>query len=346
MMTTPRSSILVLTWNSGMSALAAVESALTQSGEIGGVEVLLLDNASSDGVPERIVERFGDELRFVRFESNLGYTGGYNRGIALARGEVVVLLNPDAVLDSEFLARALPEFCDPRLGLVAPKLMRPDGTTVDSSGQFLARSRRTIDRGYGRPLDPARDRKSPVLSACGAAAVYRREMLEDVADAEGQYLDADFFAFNEDLELGWRAWRAGWTARFVPEAVCIHERSGGRSPGRLGLAFARPPDVIAHIVKNRWLAMLRHDRIASIAQDLPWIAGREIAWMVALAVLRPAVIGALWRQRRTIARALEKRSRDGRREGRWGRWRLDVPPRGIWRSAGDGGGARAVEKPT
>ncbi|MDH3284160.1 MAG: glycosyltransferase family 2 protein [Acidobacteriota bacterium] len=320
--------IMILTWDSADHVVPAVESSLEQT--LPSAEVVVLDNGSVDGTVELVERRFGRDVSVVGFDRNLGYTGAYNRGIAQAGTDFVLLLNPDARLAPTFLEHALPAFDEPRTGIVAGRLMRTGGKTVDTSGQFLARSRKTIDRGYGLPYDPARDRAGPVLSACGAAALYRRSMLDDVADPDGAVLDPDYFAFNEDLELGWRAWRAGWRAVHVPSAVAEHGRAGGATSGRLGLTFHRSAAVTAHVVKNRWLSMIRHDRLRAVLRDLPSIAGRDLALLSALTLARPRAYLHLWRWSGAARRALDKRRADAGRRGRWGAWRREVPPRGVW----------------
>jgi GT2 family glycosyltransferase len=325
--TQPAVSVVILTWNSELQVAGAIESALALRGP--PVEVLVADNNSEDETL-RVVEPFGRRVRVACFESNLGYCQGNNRAIAITRGEFVVVLNPDCRLHPSFLDAAMPAFSEPRVGIVAPRLMRPDRVTVDSTGQFLARSRKTIDRGYGKPFDSKRDRAGSVLAACGAAAIYRRAMIEDIADGI-EFFDPDFFAFHEDLEVGWRAWRAGWTAVHVPEAIAIHERSSGVRH-RAGQTFARPHWLRAHIVKNRALTSLRHDRIWSVGLDLPWIAARDLALYSGLLLTGPKVFIELWRHRGTLRRAWAKRRRDRRRSGRWGRWHTRVPQRGLWKA--------------
>ncbi len=326
-MDAPRASIVILTWNSRSLVGEAVDSALSQKGE--PPEVIVADNGSADGTAEEVARRFGDRVRVVRFAKNEGYAGGYNRALGLARGEFVLLLNPDARLADDFLLRALPAFGDSRVGIVAGRLLRPDRATVDSAGQFLARSRKVIDRGYGEPVDPARDRAGEVLAACGAAALYRRAMIEDIKDGD-DFFDPDFFAFYEDLEVGWRAWRAGWKAVHVPEATAVHLRSGGTPAGALGRTVGRPAWLSAHIVKNRYLAMLRHDRVGALLADLPWILGRDLALWSTLLVRRPSTLALVIRQRAAFGRALAKRRADAARRGRFGPWRRSVPRRGVW----------------
>jgi GT2 family glycosyltransferase len=326
-MPTPRVSILILAWNSGEFVRDAVSSALFQAGV--ETEVIVADNASTDGTPLEVARAFEQRVRIVCFERNTGYTGGYNRALSLARGEFVVLLNPDARLAPDFCARALAAFDDPHVGIVAGRLMRPDGTTVDSSGQFLARSRKPLDRGYGRPYAPERDRPGPVLAACGAAAMYRCSMVRDISDG-ADFFGHDYFAFNEDLEVGWRAWRAGWKAVAVPDAVAVHLRAGGRAGSRLGLAAARGEEITAMVVRNRYLTMIRHDRLRSILLDLPFVLGRDLAFLALVVFKHPGVLGRLWAARSTFGRALWNRRAYAHRQGAWGRWQRGVPPRGIW----------------
>ncbi len=323
----PEISILFLTWNSREEILDGVRSALAQTAS--GIEVIVFDNASEDGSADLVAETFGSRVRVICFEDNLGYVGGYNRALRFAQGEWLVLVNPDVRLEADFVAQARGAFDDPRVGIVAGRLMRPDGQTIDSTGQFLARSRKTIDRGYGQRYDPERDREGSVLSACGAAAIYRRAMIEDISD-DGEFFDVSYFAFHEDLEVGWRAWRAGWVAVYRPQAVATHLRAGGREAGFFGLGFRRSPAVIAHIVKNRYLSILRHDSTLAFFVDLPFILVRDLKLLFALAMFRPAVFRELWAWRACFRSMRCRRREDRRRHGRWGPWKRVTPPRGIW----------------
>ncbi len=309
----------------------AVATSLAQTHS--SLEVLVIDNASVDGTADAVRDNFGERVEVIRFEKNFGYTGGYNRAFRLARGEFFLVLNPDARLEADYVEKALPAFEDERVGMVAGLLLRADRQTVDSSGQFLARSRCTLDRGYGRPASKARDRAGTILAACGAAAMYRRRMVEDLAD-DGEFFDAGYFAYHEDLEVGWRAWRAGWRALFVPEAIAIHLRGSGqggqRGVARIRRMLDRPAAIQCHILKNRYLAMIRHDAFTSICRDLPWILWREATVMPLLVLRRPDVLRRLWRHRRLFRRAWRQRREDRRRRGVWGPWSRQTPPRGVW----------------
>src|SRR5690606_38141150 len=95
---------------------------------------------------------------------------------------------------------------------------------LDSAAHSIRRSRMVIDRGQGEPDGPRYSGEASVFSACGAALFLRRAMLEDIAP-DGEYFAESFFAYKEDIDLGWRARLRGWDVRYVPAAVAHHVRS-------------------------------------------------------------------------------------------------------------------------
>jgi GT2 family glycosyltransferase len=203
------------------------------------------------------------------------------------------------------------------VGLAAGKLLRFDGRTIDSAGQELGLSRRPVDRGYGE-LDRGRyDADAEVFGACGAAALYRRAMLDDVALTPGEYFDERFFAFYEDLDLAWRARRRGWRAVYRHRALGFHARGGSASDRRWierGAALAgRPAEIRFHAVKNRWLTLIRNETLAGSLLHLPFIAARDAALLGWLALSSPGVLRRLWAERGLFAAALERRKLDAAR---------------------------------
>ncbi len=119
---------------------------------------------------------------------------------------IVAFVNPDVVVAPDCLRLAAEALtADSGLAGVAPRLMREDGVTVDSVGQVLHPITLEVrDRGYGRALTPELLEPRPVLAACGALAVFRRDALASVAEGEGPWAE-EYFCFWEDLELGWRS---------------------------------------------------------------------------------------------------------------------------------------------
>ncbi len=277
--------------------------------------VIVVDNASSDGSAELVRERFGDRVELLALGENTGFAGGCNRGLAAAgEAELVAFLNPDVVVEPTCLAEAAA--ClerHPRAAGVAPRLMRPGGELVDSVGQCLSpRVLEVRDRGYGLPLSPELLEERPVLAACGALAVFRREALE-AASVEGRAWAEHFFCFWEDLELGWRLNNAGWEVWACPAAVAVHGRGAGAAPGRGPLRWRRPVRLEACVLTNRWMTLARNLHGLDLAARLPLLLGWELA-ATALGVLRrPALLWYLARREPLVLREWWRRGRLPRR---------------------------------
>lgn len=280
-------------------------------------EIVVVDNASTDGSAAFVREAFPEVLR-IEPGTNTGFCRGNNLGIAATTSPFVLALNPDTRLDPGFLEALLPAFDDPRVGAAAGKLLRFDGVTLDSAGQQLGRSRQPVDRGYGRRDDGRYDRDEEVFGVCGAAALYRRDMLRSIALADGEYFDEAYFAFYEDLDLAWRARRAGWRCVYRPAAVGFHARSATASrpaPGRFRAWLGRSPEIRFHILKNRWLTIRRNDTPRAFLRDLPWIAARDLATLALCATTSPGVLVRLFRERRVFRQAARGRRLDAGRGG-------------------------------
>jgi GT2 family glycosyltransferase len=279
-------------------------------------EIVVVDNGSTDGTAAIVRDGFPD-VALIECGANLGFCGGNNLGFARTGSPFVLVLNPDTRLWPRFLEELLPAFDDPAVGIAAGKLLRPDGRTLDSAGQLLARSRQPVDRGYGEPDQGQFDRDAEVFGACGAAALYRRAMLEEVADPDGEVFDTRFFAFYEDLDLAWRARRLGWKAAYRHEAVGYHARGSTASDAsvrRRGLALLnRSAEVRFHVAKNRYLTILRNDTPGAYLRDLPFILGRDLVLAAILLLTSPRVLLRLRRERAVFRGALEKRRLDSAR---------------------------------
>ncbi len=306
--------VVVVSWNS-VRYLEGCLSSLRRL-ETQPAEILVIDNGSTDGSAD-VVRRDFPEMRLIALEENVGFCSANNLGIRSTASPFVLVLNPDTRLEPYFLRRLLPAFEDRRVGIAAGKLLRLEGGLLDSCGQMLARSRQPLDRGYGRPDGGQFDADVEVFGACGAAALYRRSMLESLADPGECYFDETFFAFYEDLDLAWRAKRLGWRAVYRHAAVGFHARggsaTGGRWTRRIAAMLGRSPEIRFHIVKNRYLTILRNDTPGGYVANLPFIWGRDAATLVLLLVTSPGVLVRLWREREIFRRALSRRRLDAER---------------------------------
>jgi GT2 family glycosyltransferase len=306
--------VIVVTWNSGRYIDDCLESLRRLA--CPPAEIVVVDNGSTDGSPDVVRRRF-PEMRLVALDENAGFCRANNLGIGSTDSPFVLVLNPDTRLEPYFIDRLLPAFEDPRVGIAAGKLLRLDGRLLDSCGQMLASSRQPLDRGYGKPDDGRFDFDGDVFGACGAAAMYRRSMLESVADPGECYFDEAFFAFYEDLDLAWRARRLGWKAVYRHAAVGYHARGGSATGGawrrRIAAMLGRSAEIRYHIVKNRYLTILRNDTPGGYLANLPFIWGRDAATLALLLATGPGVLARIWRARGLFREALRKRKLDAGR---------------------------------
>lgn len=262
-------------------------------------EIVVVDNASADDSRAVVAGLDLAGVRLVALDANTGFAGGCNRGFdALGgRAETVAFVNPDVRVAPDCLALAAEALARDRgLAGVAPRLMRSDGATVDSVGQVLHPWTLEVrDRGYGGSLDALLLEPAPVLAACGALAVYRRQALDAAADSRGPWAE-DFFCFWEDLELGWRLTNDGWTIASLPDAVAVHGRGAGAAEGSGPLRWRRPVELEACIITNRWMTLVRHLHGLDLVRRLPLLLTWDLALLTAGAARRPGLVAAVARR--------------------------------------------------
>ncbi|NLE45502.1 MAG: glycosyltransferase family 2 protein [Chloroflexi bacterium] len=209
-------SVIIINWNGAShidTCLRALQSEATNSDEI-----IVVDNASTDHSVE-FVRTYFSAIRLVCNEANLGYAGGANVGLRAARGDVLVLLNPDVEVRSGWLDAVKAGLEPGDVGVVGCKLLYPGGNVIQHAGGILKRPLGLSDHyGYGRidvgQFDTVRD----VDFVTGAAFALRRDLLESV----GFFDDAFYPAYSEEVDYCLRVREAGYRVLYVPTAVAIH----------------------------------------------------------------------------------------------------------------------------
>jgi GT2 family glycosyltransferase len=189
--------------------------------------VIVVDNGSTDGTVEFLRARYGDRIRRVSLDRNLGYGGGNNRGIETARGEHLLLLNNDACLGRKFFLHVREGIArHPDAGMYSTRILNyQDRSRIDNTGHVIFRDGTARGRSRLKKDGPEFDREAEVLCPSGAAGVYSRKLIDKVGPVDERY-----FAYGEDTELGLRARKAGFSCYYVPKAVVYHKYS---ATGRL-----------------------------------------------------------------------------------------------------------------
>jgi N-acetylglucosaminyl-diphospho-decaprenol L-rhamnosyltransferase len=186
--------------------------------------VVVADNGSPDGTPERLRETF-PEVALVALPENLGFAVACNRGAAAGEGEIVVLLNNDVEARPDFLERLVAPFSDPAVGSSTPLLLGPDGATIDCVGIAVDPTLAGFSRLHGRPAADAGEPRPLLAGPLGAGGAYRRSAWEQAGG-----LDEGVLFYGEDTDLALRLRAAGWRAAAATDAVAVH--LGSATAGR------------------------------------------------------------------------------------------------------------------
>lgn len=292
-------SAVTVTWNSAAEIPGLLESLAAEGDAVS--EVVVVDNGSTDGT-EELVRAKCPSAKLIRNGDNRGFAAAANQGLRAATGGYVLLLNPDVSFKPGFVKalRAVLE-SDSTAGAVAPKLVRPDGGLIDSAGLVMHKNRKALDRGREERDNGQYDTKCRVFGPCGAAALLRRAMLDDVT-VNGEVFDETFFSYKEDIDLAWRMNLMGWKTLYAPDAVAEHNR-GWKETGRSSV----PRFIRRHSHKNRYLTMIKDDDPGSVLMHLPWLLWYELKLMTYALLFEPFLFLAYADVARLLPDVLAKR---------------------------------------
>lgn len=284
-------SIVIVSWNTRELLARCLEHACEAARGLEH-EIIVVDNASSDGSPEFVRQHF-PEVRLIQATENLGFARGNNLGIAAAAGELLLLLNSDAFLTAGALHAMLDAFSQaPRLGFLGPQLVYGDGSPQPSHGPLPTLASEIssllgLDRFIAKPASAPTGPGgwTPTGWVKGACLMARRSTLDEIG-----LFDERFFFFSEEVDLCARARQAGWRVGFLPGQQVVHLEGGstGQTPERVlrlyhakGLYFDKHSGARARLVflaaarTVTWLkvtvyTLLRHLTRGRVQKDALW----------------------------------------------------------------------------
>jgi GT2 family glycosyltransferase len=256
-------------------------------------EIIVIDNSSQPNFGRKIQALY-PSVKLYSSQDNLFYAVALNKGIGSSQGEFILCLNDDVILDKDFIRAALNGFLiHEKIGMVSGKVSRINGKILDSTGLMLTVWRTAKERGFGKADRGQFERAGFIFGVNGAAAFYRRKMLEEIKERNG-YFDSDFRMFYEDVDVSWRAHKKGWRAYYIPDALAYHVRGGSFRPDSgIDKAIARrflDDNLHYELIKNRYLTVFKNESfLGFLLHIIPILIYDLVAWAYIL-FFQPKVI--------------------------------------------------------
>lgn len=324
-------SINIVSWNSMKYLPELMRSIREQT--FRDFSVLIIDNASTDGVVDFLREEY-PEVTVLRNFNNTGFAPAHNQGIKYAfaawRNEplekhYVLVTNPDIIFTPKFLETLVGQAdATPEVASFGGKLLRAmragEGAfietvrsdVIDSVGLRVMRNRRSVDRGQGEHDTGQYDRDTKIFGVSGALVLYRAQALEVVRVGE-EYFDNDFFAYKEDTDLAWRFQLLGLHSRYVPEAVAYHfRRAGGKEKSgpfeMLRNRKTKSPFINYLSHRNHPLMLVKNEHFTNLLLHAPWIVPYELVKFFSILIFEPRTLRAVKDFWKMLPRMLKKRS--------------------------------------
>lgn len=211
-------SIVIVTYNASKYVVPCIRSVLTPHG-VTVDEVIVVDNASSDGTVHLVEKCFGTDprIKMIELRKNVGFPLACNIGVVNAGNEFVVLMNPDVIVEPDCFAKLVEAMLsDERIAVAQPKILHPGGF-IDSVGGLMDLLGHGFHVGKFEKDHRQYDEPRDMLYACFACAMVRRDIYLELGG-----MDSRYFLYNEDLDFCWRCWLAGYRVVYVPTAIAYH----------------------------------------------------------------------------------------------------------------------------
>jgi GT2 family glycosyltransferase len=265
-------SIIVVTRGVGEYLWSCLDSLKVQTNPV--FEIIVIDNSGNQDFSLRI-KKLHSEVKLYSQTKNLFYCQALNKGIESSKGDFILCLNDDVILDEKFIEEALRGFSpDSKVGMVSGKVLRFDKETIDTTGLFLSLWRTAKERGYGSKDVGQFGKEGYIFGVNGAVAFYKRKMLEDIK-INTAYFDTDYQIFYEDLDIAWRAQNSSWKAYYIPQAIAYHARGATVRLSRgIGKPYARrylDDNLHLNLINNRHATIIKNESWPGLLLHLPFI---------------------------------------------------------------------------
>ncbi len=255
----PLVSIIIINWN-GKNLLSDCLESLSKV-TYKPVEIIFVDNASSDGSLEYVKTKYPHFI-IIENKTNLGFAEGHEEAFAKAKGEYVLLLSTDTIVEKNLLNALMNIFSQEKnVGAVMPKLvMYPKTDKIDSAGTFLMTTGMSYHFGREKnPENPLYNKPIKVYSAKGACLLFPKKVLNETG-----LFDKDYFAYFEESDLCHRIWLAGYSVYYWPYTTVYHK--GGGASKRMVSSFIQ-----FHSFKNRLCTLIKNLSITNLFIMMPQI---------------------------------------------------------------------------
>jgi GT2 family glycosyltransferase len=270
--------VIVPNWN-GLHWLKNCLDSLKNQ-DYGNFEIILVDDASTDGSPEYVEKHYPD-IKILKRTRRGGFARAVNDGIAMASGEYVILLNNDTVASCTLIKNLVDaiDAMPPEIGSLACSMRTMDDPALmDDAGDILTWYGQALKRGHGKPAAEYRC-KEDILSACAGAALYRHNYLQNIGG-----FDERFVSYLEDLDLGLRGRLSGYRCIFIPDAEILHKGHGSSIPSR---------DYVRLITRNRLLMFAKNIPFPLLVRHLPALLIGQLAFFIQYRHPGDSIVGYL-----------------------------------------------------
>jgi len=283
----PLVTVIIVNWN-GRHLLEDCLGSLSKI-SYKNLEIIFVDNASEDNSVAYVKKNF-PKVRLIQNTTNLGFAEGNEVGFKKSKGEAILLLNIDTIVEKNIIDALIETlYSDENIGAVQPKIvMYPKKNLIDSVGSFFMLNGDLYH--YGREKDSnlsKYNKEMDIFSAKGACVLFRREILDKIG-----LFDKDYFAYFEDTDLSMRILLAGYRVVYTPKTVVSHK--GGATAKQM-----LPSYIQFHSYKNRLCTYIKNLSFKYLCRVIPLtiiiyqcastifiLKGRvDISWAIQKAIL-------------------------------------------------------------